>query len=75
VVLVTAIGAKQPQGDTKRDGRFPPIADVGQVRTCRPALRSKVHLLRQLQSVVNFDSEIPDGAVQFRMAEQELAGS
>jgi hypothetical protein len=47
----------------------------GQAVRLKPARRrrpSKFDLLRQRQGIVYFDSEVTDGALDFRMSEKQL---
>ena len=39
---------------------------------CSKPTKSDVDLLRDSQGILNFNSEVSDGALQFGMAEQEL---
>ena len=39
-----------------------------------PPLISDINLFRYCESIIDFDAEIPDGALDFRVTEQKLHG-
>ena len=57
------------------NGKSWPVSDRRVSRSLTGPGGTKLRLLGDLQRIVRFDSEIPDGALKFAMTEEKLNGA